>query len=302
MKHPFETLRPEYERLLATMRNTRLREAESTAHRYRAWLDRYLPVSQATGVPVVLIAALHYRESSGAFDTNLANGDPLTRPTTHVPAGRPPLAEGMSFPVGWGYAAIDALRYDHMDDPYFAYLHAAEPRWPWAYACWKAEGYNGFGPRARGIHTGYLWAGTNHYIKGKYVADGVWNPEKTDNQLGVVPLMAAMIRQDRTLALAGMGPGEADLSKPADLKVPRTEPPVPPPDGVGLSDELANVTITTMQLQDMLNRLGVEGTPLVVDGSYGRRTREAVRAFQRSRGLEADGLAGPLTRAALARE
>lgn len=288
MKHPFETLRPEYERLVATVRNTRLREAEATAHRYRAWLDRYRPVSQATGVPVVLIAAFHYRESSGAFDTNLANGDPLTRPTTHVPAGRPPLAEGMSFPVGWGYAAIDALRYDHVADLF-------DMQWTWAVACWKAESYNGMGPRARGIHTGYLWAGTNHYIKGKYVADGLWNPEKADNQLGVVPLMAAMIRQDKTLALAGQGPGEADLSALPGLKVPRTEPPVPPPDGVGAGE-------STFWVQERLNDLGVEGTPLVVDGSYGRRTREAVHAFQRSRGLEADGLAGPLTRAALARE
>ena len=294
MKHPFETLRPDYERLLANMRNTRLREAEATAHRYRSWLDRYRPVHEATGVPLALIAAFHYRESSGDFRTNLANGDPLTGPTTHVPAGRPPLLEGMTFPVGWGYAAIDALRYDRLDDT----THL----WTWSYACYAAESYNGFGPRARGVHTGYLWSGTNHYLTGKYVADGVWNPDRTDNQLGVVPLMAALVRQDASLALAGAPPGVADLSVLPGFKVPRTEPPAPPPDGVGASPELANRVLTTMQVQNRLNELKGEGTPLVVDGNYGRRTREAVRAFQRTHDLDADGLAGPLTRAALAKK
>jgi lysozyme family protein len=296
MKHPFEILRPDYERLLATMRNTRLREAEAAAHRYRSWIDRYRPVHEATGVPLALIAALHYRESSGDFRTNLANGDPLTGPTTHVPAGRPPLLEGMTFPVGWGYAAIDALRYDHLDD-------TTHP-WTWPYACYAAESYNGFGPRARGVHTGYLWSGTNHYLTGKYVADGLWNPDKTDNQLGVVPLMAAMVRQDASLALAGDPPGAADLSVLPGFKVPRTEPPAPPPDGVGHAVIAGGVSPVehVRMLQARLNELKVEGTPLVVDGNYGRRTREAVRAFQRLHDLEADGLAGPLTRTALAKK
>jgi len=55
-------------------------------------------------------------------------------------------------------------------------------------------------------------------------------------------------------------------------------------------------------LQTNLNRLGytdAEGRRLTNDGDYGRRTRLAVEAFQRDHGLVADGLAGPLTMAAV---
>jgi putative chitinase len=58
------------------------------------------------------------------------------------------------------------------------------------------------------------------------------------------------------------------------------------------------------RLQTSLNRLGhtdTQGHPLVADGDYGRRTRQAVEDFQRRHGLVADGIAGPLTLAAVHR-
>lgn len=42
--------------------------------------------------------------------------------------------------------------------------------------------------------------------------------------------------------------------------------------------------------------------PGVIDGIWGKRTEAAVRAFQTARGLQADGILGPLTRAALGLE
>jgi peptidoglycan hydrolase-like protein with peptidoglycan-binding domain len=57
-------------------------------------------------------------------------------------------------------------------------------------------------------------------------------------------------------------------------------------------------------LQQNLNRLGyvdAAGCELKVDGDYGRRTRLAVEEFQRRNGLVADGIAGPLTLAAVER-
>jgi lysozyme family protein len=309
MQHPYGALRGEYARLLATLRVTRADEADAVARKLLSFKARYAAVAQATarsgagatarggagatarggagatGVPVVVLAALHWRESSADFRTNLAQGDPLDRPSVHVPRGRPKLRAGMSFPVSWEYAAIDAIEFDHLND--------ASATWSLPYACWKGEAWNGFGPRNHGIHTGYLWAGTNHYVRGKYVADGRWDPGHVDRQLGMVPIMLRMIALDPGLALAGMSPAGA-----------RDDPAIPPrraPEGVGGSAPPADALQTTRGLQILLNSLGVPGTPLAVDGSYGRRTRETVRAFQRAHGLEPDGLAGPLTRAALAR-
>lgn len=56
-------------------------------------------------------------------------------------------------------------------------------------------------------------------------------------------------------------------------------------------------------LQATLNRLGIrdaQGLPLQEDGDFGRRTRDAVVAFQRVHGLEVDGRVGQDTRDALA--
>jgi hypothetical protein len=52
-------------------------------------------------------------------------------------------------------------------------------------------------------------------------------------------------------------------------------------------------------LQWRLNKAGAQPA-LQVDGFVGERTREAVAAFQRAHGLRCDGVAGPLTLAALA--
>ena len=51
------------------------------------------------------------------------------------------------------------------------------------------------------------------------------------------------------------------------------------------------------QLQTMLNFLG--GSPLVVDGIFGPKTRARVVQFQLQAGLVQDGIVGPLTASAL---
>ncbi len=57
------------------------------------------------------------------------------------------------------------------------------------------------------------------------------------------------------------------------------------------------MTLQTLTIQSRLASLGYDPGPL--DGIRGRRTIGALRAFQRDRGLVADGLFGPATRARL---
>jgi hypothetical protein len=52
-------------------------------------------------------------------------------------------------------------------------------------------------------------------------------------------------------------------------------------------------------LQEALNAVGAATPRLDVDGQFGQKTYDAVKNFQRSRGLQVDGEVGPHTRAAL---
>src|SRR5258708_6831763 len=71
---------------------------------------------------------------------------------------------------------------------------------------------NGFGPRAHGRHTGYLWSWTNIYTGGKYVADGKWDPDHVDEQCGMVPMMAALLSAGRRMRLSAGRSLDASLA------------------------------------------------------------------------------------------
>jgi len=64
-----------------------------------------------------------------------------------------------------------------------------------------------------------------------------------------------------------------------------------PPKWPGRPVKLGSKGVTVQIIQ---NRLGI-----VSDGKFGPRTDDAVRTFQRARGLTADGIVGPITWAAL---
>lgn len=255
MTHSFDALRGEYISLLASMQVTRAQETNATAARLLRYQTRYLDVATATGVPVLLLAALHNRESDANFNTYLGNGEPLNRVTRLVPKGRGP------FP-SWEAGAKDGLHVDRLDQV---------SDWSWPKALYYGELWNGFGPRDyHGINTGYLWAGTNHYTRGKYVADGRWDGAHVDTQLGIVPVMKRMATLDPSLDL------------PPDSKVPA------PPSAPDLS---------VAQIQHALNAAG--RGPLDEDGSLGMKTRAAIKAFQSAHGLIPDGIVGPHTTQAL---
>jgi len=207
----FASTRAEYARLWRTMviNPSRVPEFQATAKRLMRGMDRYKAVEKATGVPAAMIAILHERESNANFDTYLGNGQPLSKRTSIVPVGRGPFR---NFEEG----AIDALNIDGL---------AKIKTWSIEQAIFKAEGFNGFGYRHKGIRSPYLWGGTNHQERGKYVRDGVFDASVMDKQLGAVGILYTLFALDPSLRL----PLETKAAPPVPIPPPPDIEPTPKP-------------------------------------------------------------------------
>jgi lysozyme family protein len=147
--------------------------------------EKYDTVEDAICVPWYFTGILHAMEASFNFDCHLHNGDPLDKKTVHVPAGRPPV---WLPPSDWPSSAEDALSLEGF---------ASQTDWSLARTLYRMEAYNGFGSRRKGINTPYLWAFSNHYTKGKYVADGRWDPNAVSTQCGGAVMLKALITSGR---------------------------------------------------------------------------------------------------------
>jgi len=142
---------------------------------------RYEAVAERVNMPPELIAAIHERESGGLFDRYLHNGDKLGSPTVHVPKGKM-FAE-------WEPAAVDAMS---MFAAPAAQLGLTADSDDIASMMALAEVYNGLGYRNRGMLSPYLYSGTDLYAGGKFVADGKFDPNAQDKQLGVAEMVLAL--------------------------------------------------------------------------------------------------------------
>ena len=158
-----------YAALFARARVTRQAAARAAAERILAKRTEYASVQARTGVPWWFIGLLHMRESGQDFSTYLGNGQRLAHKTTLVPAGRGPFA---TFEDG----AVDALTIQ-------GFTKVAD--WSVPHALYLAEAFNGFGYVSRGVNSPYIWAGTDQYSAGKFVADGHFSTTAVDAQLGV---------------------------------------------------------------------------------------------------------------------
>lgn len=184
---------------------TRSTQIEAQAAKIRANRSRYEAVSDKTGVPWDVIAVIHYRESSNNFGGVLHNGEHIIgtgRKTTLVPKGRGPFTT-------WEDAAIDAL-------VNCAPYAARNKDWSIGKTLDLLEAYNGLGYRKKGLPSPYLWAGTDQYERGKYVADGKFDPNVVDKQLGTAALLICLRGKDEA------------IEPPLD-HVPVTPAPVPIP-------------------------------------------------------------------------
>lgn len=164
---------------------------------------RYQAVEARTGVPWPVIAVIHVRESSQNWGRSLAQGDPWDRISVHVPAGRGPFSS-------WESAAVDAL-------VNCAPYAARNTDWSVGGTLTKLEEYNGLGYAARGRPSPYVWAGTNQYQSGKYVRDGVYDPNAIDSQPGCAGLLMEMKGLDPTIDFATK-PVAAERSPTAVLR------------------------------------------------------------------------------------
>lgn len=196
--------------------------------------QRYRAVQAATGVPWYFIGALHMREASNNFDGVLHNGERIIgtgRLTTLVPANRGPFNS-------WEESAIDALKLKGM--------HRVQA-WSAARMLYDAEVFNGLGYVGKGINSPYVWAGTNHEQRGKYVADHVFSYTAEDTQLGVAAVLIRLA-QMRPDIHADLYPADTTAPTPQETPMPETEAPQP---SAPIPD-LTNVGIDPKKMQDVL--------------------------------------------------
>jgi lysozyme family protein len=179
-KKDYASLAPEY---LRQWRSLTIRPAfQQTAAWHLSMVRkskaRYEAVARAVDVPWHFIAVIHALESSFNFRAHLHNGDfPLTARTRQVPAGRP---STWLPPSDWESSARDALRllgFTGLKD------------WSLERTIHRLEAYNGMGYRGLGVPSPYLWSFSNHYDRGKFVADGRFSARAKSQQCGTVVML-----------------------------------------------------------------------------------------------------------------
>ena len=199
-----KSLRREYTLLYKSclIRPARKAVVDRIARGLAANRARYEKVASAVGLPWYVVAVIHSMEAGGDFSRHLHNGDPLTARTTHVPAGRP--ATGNP-PFTWEQSAIDALTYQGL---------GKWKDWSVPGALYKLEGYNGWGYRDHHsqVLSPYLWSFSNHYARGKYVADGKFSATAISQQCGAAVLLKRL--QDGGRAAVAEGPRVLQLANP----------------------------------------------------------------------------------------
>lgn len=231
--------------------------------------QRFAHVSAVTGIPIDWMGASFYRESDLNFACSPAQGDRWDRRSVNVPRGLGPYNS-------WDESALVAYHIDGID-------LVGAPNWDWPRKCYDSEIMNGFGYRDRWhIRSPYVVGGTNLQQRGKYVRDGVFDPDVMDTQIGMLPIMMEVCRL------------MPELGGPQAILVPAGEatPPIPPPAQTPPRSPLAEHDV--LWLQRSLNKVH-PAWELKEDGIYGKMTRNAVRSFQIEHHLEVDGIAGQQT-------
>ncbi len=158
----------------------RVTEVNKRVDKMQASAARYKALADPLGIPWHFVAIIHSLESGCDFGTHLHNGDPLSARTIQVPKGRPVVG---SPPFTWEASAKDALEIKGF---------VGQADWSIARMLYRWESNNGFGYRPRGIPSPYLWSFSNLYVKGRFVADHVFDPNSVSKQCGAGVLLKAL--------------------------------------------------------------------------------------------------------------
>ena len=124
------------------------------------------------------VGIIHYLECSLNFNCYLGNGQPFNKKTTIVPKNRGPFKT-------WEEGAIDAIKLEGLDKV---------KDWSIGNTLYILEGFNGYGYSLyKGTNSPYVFSRSNHYTKGKYVADGRYDANAVSQQIGVALLLKELI-------------------------------------------------------------------------------------------------------------
>ena len=197
MANEFADLKDEYSRLFQSMVVKEVQGVDTAVARVLGNRADYEKVTTRTGVPWPIVGIIHSLEADCKINCHLHNGNPLSGRTTDEPAGRPPTG---SPPFTWIDSAVDALTMPRHN------LDAVKD-WPIERIAFELEKYNGFGYRTQntGINSPYLWSFTNHYTKGKFIADHVFDANKKSSQVGAMALLKRLVDGGASIA-GGAGP------------------------------------------------------------------------------------------------
>lgn len=174
---------------LAKFQAAKVRPEKESTLRKRADLllkyrdEFYKPIGDACGCPWWVPALIHNQESGsdvGVFKAVLHNGERIIgtgKKTSIVPKGKGPFDSFVT-------AGIDALDHD-----------GAQRRRAWdiGSALEFFERYNGLGYRNRGFPSPYLWAMTDQYSVGHFVADGKFDPSAVSKNYGIAGVLKFLL-------------------------------------------------------------------------------------------------------------
>lgn len=272
---------------------------------------KYKAVAAKVNLPAELIAAIHWREGSGDFSTYLHNGDPLGKKTVHVP-------KGILF-YKWEDAAVHALTMDQFRS-LAKDVNLTSGSKDMAAMATFSEFYNGTGYHNNGISSPYVYAGTDQYTKGKYIADGRFSWDHVDQQPGTMLLIQSLYNTEGKPKLSdvaasggagvatgqgtGQGPGVGTGTTSGPTPGPTTPgPTTPAPTGdrvvswgdvMGGRAELkrgdSGEAVETAQR--LLQR---RGYIIDLDGDFGPATEAKVKKFQSLRRIQQTGRIGQTT-------